>query len=119
MKGRSKWKSFINNLNKEKRIQRKINEFGTRGPHCALCQQKDINTLITGKLNDLSGKTRSLLEEHHIAGAHQGETIIICRNCHAILTDSQLDWPNNLLDKDRSFLEKAIAFFMGLTNILH
>jgi len=59
-----------------------------------------------------------ILERHHIPGHHEGETIIVCRNCHARLTDTQLAWPKELFCDNRNDVTKAVAFFMGLGAIL-
>lgn len=90
-------------------MQRKINELG-RNPKCQICGENDITMLIP--------TAKSLLEKHHIAGNHEGETIIVCRNCHAKLTDAQLDWPAELFDNDRTPEMNAVAFFLGLAAIL-
>ncbi|MEM3442262.1 MAG: hypothetical protein QXM86_00165 [Candidatus Bathyarchaeia archaeon] len=95
---------------KEKRIQRKINELGTRKLKCAICGEEDIFALRKAD--------KSLLEEHHIAAGHEGASIIVCRNCHLKLTDSQLDWPVGLTDKEKTPEMRAVAFFMGLAGIL-
>lgn len=96
--------------NKEKRNQRRTNELGQRNPKCCLCGETDITMLIKEK--------SSLLEEHHIAGGHTGDSIIICRNCHAKLTDDQLDWPEGMIDDNRTPEMKAVSFFRGLAAIL-
>lgn len=98
--------------NKEIRRQRKIEEIGSRNPSCALCGQEDIFALKSMKL------TRSIIEEHHIPGHHEGETIPVCLNCHAILTNEQLDWPKEAFEDNRTPEMQAVFFFLGLAAIL-
>lgn len=92
----------MENLNKAKRSQRKINSLGIRNPKCQICGEDNLFTL----------------EKHHIPGGHNGEEIIVCANCHRKLTDGQLDWPPDLLAKTRLIEDKIIAFFEGLADIL-
>lgn len=94
-------------VSKEVRCQRKINEFGSRNPRCVICGREDIFALKPTKL------TTSIIEEHHIAGHHEGETIPVCLSCHAILTNEQLDWPNEAFHA-RTPEMQAVFFFMGL-----
>lgn len=96
--------------NKEKRDQRRIQELGTRLPKCQLCGETDITAIRKAK--------GFLLEEHHIAGNHVGETILVCRNCHAKLTDKQLEWPKEAFAENPSPELQAATFFMGLAELL-
>lgn len=95
--------------NKARRIQRKANELG-RNPKCQICGEKDITMLVKAK--------SSLMEKHHIAGHHEGEEIIVCRNCHARLTNDQLDLPEGIFEDNRTPEMKAVAFFLGIGSIL-
>lgn len=97
----------------QQRKQRKINELGTREPKCQLCGQEDISMLATDKVK----VPKSILERHHIAGVHEGEEIIVCLNCHARLTDRQLDWPEGTLNKDRTPEMKAVSFIYSLADL--
>jgi hypothetical protein len=99
--------------NKEKRRQRRKNELGSVKPKCSMCGEKDITTLLKA-----TKATRSFLEEHHIAGSNEGETIQVCRNCHAKLTDKQLDWPEEVIAQDRTPEMDAVGFLFGLANLL-
>ena len=107
----------MTSTDKSKRMQRKINELGIDA-HCVLCGEKSVTVLEKIKFNNLPQKANSFFEEHHIAGCHEGETLTICRNCHAQLTDEQLDYPERLLQKNREPEMKAISFFMGISGIL-
>lgn len=101
---------------KQLREQRKINELddNTREPRCCICGQEDIFSLATDKIK----ATNSILEKHHLSGKHEGEEIIVCLNCHAKLTDDQLDWKEGLLDRNRSPEMASVAFFYGLSAVL-
>jgi hypothetical protein len=96
------------------RRQRKKNELETSEPKCQLCGQEDIFSMATEKVK----ATKSILEKHHLLGKHEGEEIIVCLNCHAKLTDDQLDWPEGLLDENRSPEMMSVAFFFGLSAVL-
>src|SRR6266508_2794819 len=52
---------------------------------CALCGEQDYRKLIQSK--------RSTLDKHHILGRKNDAelTIFLCRNCHAVYTESQID----------------------------
>lgn len=110
--------TFINErviemTNEEKRRQRRKNELGNLKPKCSICGEKDITTLLKA-----TKATRSFLEEHHIAGSHEGETLQVCRNCHAKLTDKQLDWPEGVIAKEKTPEMDAVGFLFGLANLL-
>lgn len=127
-------------LDKEKRVQRKIEELG-RNAKCEICGEENYATLVkinTSKLEnpELLGihtekcvicrkckakhgkKKQALVESHHIAGGHEGDTIPACLNSHAILTDTQLDWPEGVLSKDRTTEMESVGFFLGIGAIL-
>jgi len=95
---------------KEKRTQRKINELGCRNPKCQICGETDPAMLTRQK--------SLFLEEHHIAGNHEGDTIIVCLNCHAKLTDNQLDWPEGLFAENKTPEMVSVGFLFGLAAIL-
>lgn len=101
---------MLNTTTKEKRMQRKRNELGSYNPSCGLCGEQDMTMLIAS--------SKSILEQHHISGNHDGDTIVVCRNCHARLTDEQLDWPVKIFDNNRTLEMKAVGFFLGLASIL-
>jgi len=58
-------------------------------------------TLTTTRVNQFTPGQRALLEEHHIAGLHEGPTIILCQNCHAKFSYEQNFWSDELKQKDR------------------
>jgi len=94
---------------KELRMQKRASKLGIDA-HCQICGEEDITKLVEAK--------GSLLEEHHIPGGHEGETIIVCRNCHARLTDDQLDYSEGVIADNRTEEMKSVAFFLGLASIL-
>jgi hypothetical protein len=60
---------------------------------------------------------RSLLEQHHPAGAASDValTVTVCRNCHAELSESQRDHGVDLEHRrDRTVLEDIEALLRGL-----
>ncbi len=42
------------------------------------------------------GIVEYVLEEHHIEGRHQGETVLPCHNCHAEITHKQYNGIRNV-----------------------
>jgi len=104
---------MIKMTNEEKRRQRRKNELGSQKPKCAMCGENDITALLKE-----TKTVRTFMEEHHIAGSHEGETIQVCRNCHAKLTDKQLDWPEGVISSERTQEMNAVGFLFGLANLL-
>src|ERR1700734_585745 len=63
---------------REARLQRMCERLGDDKPGCINCGLEDIRCL----------------EAHHIAGSKFGDAlVIVCRNCHRILSDDQKDHP--------------------------
>jgi len=87
-------------IKKELRVKKKLNKLGTVNPQC------------------ICGETKpEILEKHHISGHHEGETIILCRNCHGTVDFNKPDWDRPLLSDNRTPEINAVAFFMGLSGI--
>lgn len=88
---------------REKTIQAKINRLGSLNPECCIpgCGVTDIVALKPVRKNQLTRKQRTLLEEHHVIGLHEGGTIILCLNHHARLSFEQALWSDELNKKDR------------------
>jgi hypothetical protein len=62
----------------ERRKQQRLRKLGTQTPQCVVC----------------GGTHWEYLELHHVEGQAFGETLVIlCRNCHRRLSDSQLEHP--------------------------
>jgi hypothetical protein len=99
---------------KQLREQRKINELGTREAKCQICGEEDIFSMATEKVK----ATKSILEKHHLLGKHEGEEIIVCLNCHARLTDEQLDYPEGVMADNRTEEMKAVHYFLAVGSIL-
>jgi len=98
----------MSSTTEKKRNQRRLKELGTPFAKCEICGEKDLDVLTN----------TTLLEEHHIPGHHEGETIIVCWNCHRKLSAKQIDLPKELFTDNRPDVMKAVAFFMGLGAIL-
>jgi hypothetical protein len=82
-------------------VQRIRNKLGSRSPKCCICGYAGIAALTKFQTERLTQKSRSILQEHHVAGLHEGGTIIVCLTHHAELTNDQLHWPDDLKRKDR------------------
>ncbi len=88
-------------LNKEKRRQKALERLGTNTPQCVHCGESDYRCL----------------EAHHIAGrAFDDETVVMCRNCHRKLSDSQKDHPKPLGD-ECCILERMGHYLLGLADL--
>lgn len=76
---------------------------------CALCGEKTPEELLRAR--------RSLLERHHVGGEANDPrlTVLLCRNCHALLTEGMRD-EAIALDRDtsRTVLERLEAVLRGL-----
>src|SRR6266542_5037088 len=94
MKPRIEDNPIANAARKEQRKQR----LGDNAK-CTLCPETNPAALIM--------KNRTLLEKHHVL-ARQNDSeliIVLCRNCHAKLTESQLDAGVLSTRDNRSILE--------------
>lgn len=86
----------------ERRKQKRLEKLGTNDPRCGTC-----------------GETRwQCIEEHHPADYGQDEaTVLVCRNCHRVLSDDQRDHP--AFDPDADPLVASIGhFLLGLADML-
>ena len=86
---------------KESRKQKALNHLETRKPVCTGCGEMDWRCF----------------EAHHIAGQdHHDDTALICRNCHAEVTDSQKDHP---VDTDGQDTQLATIghYLFGLSDL--
>lgn len=83
------------------RRQRAIERLGVKNPRCIYCDEDDP----------------LVLERHHLAGQAYGEeTIIVCRNHHRKLSDTQKDHPAKIQEPpDR--LEAIAHFLLGLADL--
>jgi len=101
---------------KTKRRQKKLNELETVNPNCEICGHAKVTSL---KRTALSVNQIRLLEKHHISGGGVGETITVCLNCHAKLSDDQADWPEGTLSSNRTPEMEAIASIRGRADVLN
>ncbi|MDA8336467.1 MAG: hypothetical protein M0Z41_16015 [Peptococcaceae bacterium] len=103
---------------REKTQQRKINNLGCRDPKCQICGESDIVALTLVSKNQLSHREQKcLLEIHHIAGRHEGDTIVVCQNCHVKLSNAQIYWPKKLMEKNRTRGCQMLAELFGIGDI--
>lgn len=90
-------------LDAEDRKEQRLRTLGTRTPVCVEC----------GEDNSVC------LEEHHIAGRkYHEDTAIVCRNCHRILSDKQLDHAPLVSPKPENNLAKIGHYLLGLCDLL-
>jgi hypothetical protein len=75
-----------------------MRRLGTAEPACAVCGEIDPDQLTAG--------SRSLLEDDHLAGRHEGPTVILCLNHHAKRTAQAQRGPQRFLAADRTDLER-------------
>jgi len=88
-------------LKREARLQRMCERLGVETPRCAHCGLDDVRCL----------------EAHHIAGRKFDDaTVILCRNCHRILSNDQKDHPP-LIGGAPSLHERAAHFLNGLADL--
>jgi hypothetical protein len=88
-------------LAKERRKQAVLERLGTNSPQCVICVEGDPRCL----------------EKHHLPGRKFGDDlVIVCRNCHRKLSDTQKDHPLQICTPP--CLEERIAHFLhGLADL--
>ena len=87
---------------REARKQRRLEVLGTNNPRCGIC-----------------GHNRwQAIEKHHPADHGRDDmTVLICRNCHRVMSDDQKDHP--AFDPDADPMLDAIGhFLLGLADML-
>ncbi len=88
-------------VEKERRRQKRIQRLGSDIPACVVCGQRDD----------------CCLELHHLSGQKFGDdVVIICRNCHRILSDDQLDHPKSIASVPGD-LESIGRWLLGLGDL--
>lgn len=86
----------------EARKQRRLRLLRSNEPRCATCGEQRWQAL----------------ELHHVAGrAHDGATIILCRNCHRLASDAQCNHPRSQASID-PHMEMIGRFLLGLADML-
>ena len=89
-------------LAKESRKQRRLEALGTNHPRCGMC-----------------GFNRwQAIEAHHPADHGRDEaTVLLCRNCHRLVSDDQKDHP--AFDPEANTMLDCIGhFLLGLADML-
>jgi len=98
----SKSRKPPNHGDKESRLRNAAERFPTASPHCILGHAPNP----------------FLLQEHHPAGRHYSdETIYICHNHHALVSDSAKDHPAKIPDCTNP-LESIGHLLLGLGDLL-
>jgi hypothetical protein len=75
-----------------------MRRLGTAEPVCIVCGESDADRLTTG--------SRTLLEDDHLAGRHEGPTVVLCLNCHAKRTAQARRGPQRFIAPNRTELER-------------
>jgi hypothetical protein len=78
-----------------------MRRLGTDEPMCVICGEVDRDQLTTG--------SRTLLEDDHLLGRHEGPTVVLCLNHHAKRTAQAQRGPQRFLAADRTELERMGA----------
>lgn len=93
---------MTDDFERERRQQKRFEKLGTDDPRCGMC----------GEDNNCA------LELHHVAGRkHDDLTVILCANCHRIMSDDQRDHP--VFDRSANDPMAAIGYFLlGLADML-
>lgn len=89
-------------LARERRRQARLEKLGTNEPRCGTC-----------------GEDRwQCLERHHVAGqAYSEDIVLLCRNCHRVVSDVQGDQPTGGAVAD-PMLFAIGRFLLGLADML-
>jgi hypothetical protein len=106
----------LHDINTERRRARRNARIGPDA-RCALCGEANPEVLIRVK--------RTILEAHHIVGLANDvtATVILCRNCHAKVTEKQREFasfeaPESLLDKAIAVLRHLAALFYVVADMM-
>jgi hypothetical protein len=87
-------------LGRQRREQRALERLGSNNPSCVICSCDDPFAL----------------ELHHVAGrAFDNETVPVCRNCHARLSDYQRD--HSPAKPAGGLIEPIRRFLLGLADL--
>lgn len=97
---------YIKEQKKLIREEKRLQKLGNENPVCCLCGYLDPIGLIKAD--------KTLLEKHHLAGRHEGPTVLVCRNCHAKLTDIQVYEYGEFIEPDRNPLEISASYVNGV-----
>ncbi len=110
--------SYRRNLKRAGRHEQKRQRLGSANPACMICGCTNLLALARVPFSQLPGPVqRRLLEKHHLAGREAGEWfIIVCLNCHAILSDAQYDWGDRLRHPQTGN-ERIAAYLRGLADM--
>jgi hypothetical protein len=100
---------YDDDYNSERRRQKALERLGTNKPKCVFCNESNPHCL----------------ERHHIPGRGFGdEVVIVCRNCHRKLSNSQkghsskINDPPSLDERVEHFLDGGADFLVVLADSL-
>lgn len=97
------------------RQERKSQRLRADDPRCFNCGLLDVEALMRVPVAKLP---RRFLEHHHLAGRAASDfTVVLCRNCHAVLTDWQEDWDPRLRHPGTP-VDRLAAYLQGLAEWL-
>lgn len=97
-----KHRRAFNHGDPEARARKAVERVGEVNPTCLICGEPDAIRL----------------ERHHIAGRkYADETVVLCRNHHAKVTDLQKDHPQTF-GNDIGLLEVSGRFCLGVSDFL-
>ena len=86
---------------REARKQTRLDKLDTNNPVCVTCGENKWQCM----------------EQHHIAGkAYDGDMCNVCRNCHRILSDDQIDHPKPI-GKPATTPEIIGHYLIGLADL--
>jgi RNA polymerase subunit RPABC4/transcription elongation factor Spt4 len=89
-------------LKRETRKMRRCEQLGTNEPHCGMCGLTDWRCI----------------ELHHPDDHGRDDmTVLLCRNCHRMMSDDQKDHPAFAPDADQ-MLDAIGHFLLGLADML-
>jgi len=98
-----------------RRREGKRQDLGSHAPRCLSCGCLEVEALLSIPASALPDW---FLEQHHLPKRPAGNfTVIVCRNCHAVLTDRQEDWDHRLLAPETP-LERLAALLQGAVDWL-
>lgn len=99
---------YLANQRRETRMESHLQRLGSPDPTCCLCGYAAPEGLIKA--------SRSLVEQHHLMGRHEGPWVYLCRNHHSELTNAQRDHDPRLFSPDRDEKTRLAALLRGLAD---
>lgn len=109
---------YRRNLERTGRHEQKRQRLGTPDPACTICGSMNLTALTLMPFSQLPEPIRRRVSEgHHLAGHEAGKwVVIVCLNCHAVLSDAQYDWDKRLRHPQTKS-ERTVAYLRGLADM--